>query len=142
MILDDIPALRLQVATYENDLETVERDYQVAKAHVEEHTIAGTGYDLKALGGNEGEQKRRLAYAVLLDSDCKAKLERANAFRAGLRIAEANLAGAIDRRRTHEWSIRDRIARAMEGADADFEPVDAAIDEPTPLFQAGKAPIS
>jgi hypothetical protein len=85
-----------------------------ARAQAEQRAIEAAG-DEKALGSNETARQRALTIALANDPEYQAALKVMRDLEAAADRQEADLESAKDERRQWEWSIRERLAAALDG---------------------------
>lgn len=86
----------------------------IAKAQAEQAAIAAAG-DEKALGSNEAARQRALTIALANDAEYQAVVKAVRDLETDADRQQCDLETYQDRRREWEWTIRLRLAEALDG---------------------------
>ena len=122
-----LPDLRVRLASTQVASRNAREDLRVAQARAEARAIEAAGGE-KTLGGNAESRGRALLLAVAQDSDYQDALAMVRSLEATSAILEAELEGERDRRREREWSVRLRLADALDRRGVPTESDDQADD--------------
>jgi hypothetical protein len=102
------------------------------RARAEQRVLYSVGGDPKKLGANDEERKRAMTLALADDAEYQEALQKSRQLEADADRQEADLESAKDERRKWEWSIRERLAAALDGrgiAPENVERQDHEFDE-------------
>lgn len=130
--------LRIQLAASRDALRHAKDTLALTQAEAEQRAIDIAGGQI---GKNEAERTRALTLALSRDSHYRAALTQVRVYEAEVDRLDALLEGAKDARRIEEWTIRARLADALDRHGLPSTPDDAVFDDVSDAHTLGVLPF-